>query len=158
MPEGTDTAAGGNPAIPEGWQIVPIEPTEDMLETVRHAYWPDISSDDITSIYAAMLAAVPAPALKIEDANLNLAKALFEATYGMRLRMWSDETRDFWLARASQALDPGDLGPARGALLAARKALEPLCRAPVLDGPGGRHSDARNATFQIDAILKDGAP
>jgi len=34
------------------------------------------------------------------DYRLNLAKALFEASYGMDLMLWSDETRDYWLARA----------------------------------------------------------
>lgn len=38
------------------------------------------------------------------DFRSNLAVALFEAAYGSHLRMWSDETRDFWLARASAAL------------------------------------------------------
>lgn len=47
------------PAVPEGWQIVPKEPTPEMLTAGDNA------GDDIWTVessYAAMLAAAPAPA------------------------------------------------------------------------------------------------
>lgn len=41
-----------------------------------------------------------------EDYRLNAAAALFEAAYQKRLIAWSDETRDYWLARVDKALSP----------------------------------------------------
>jgi hypothetical protein len=38
------------------------------------------------------------------DYRMNLAKALFEATYDGNLRVWSDATRDYWLRRADAAV------------------------------------------------------
>lgn len=56
-------------AIPDGWKLVPIEPTEAMLSDVDeevggHCYscsaW-SASWDDCKRVYAAMLAAAPTP-------------------------------------------------------------------------------------------------
>lgn len=48
-----------NPApIPEGWQLVPIEPTEEMRDEGREMYRND---GDELDIYQAMLAAAPKP-------------------------------------------------------------------------------------------------
>ena len=49
-----------NPPIPEGWQLVPIEPTEDMLDAAKRsgATGGDI---DISNDYKAMLVAAPKP-------------------------------------------------------------------------------------------------
>ena len=46
-------------AAPEGWQLVPVEPTEDMrlamaTHGVKHLEWAG-------DVYAAMLAAAPKP-------------------------------------------------------------------------------------------------
>lgn len=46
-------------AVPEGWQLVPVEPTEDMrlamaTHGVKHLEWAG-------DVYAAMLAAAPKP-------------------------------------------------------------------------------------------------
>lgn len=62
-------AALDQPAIPDGWQIVPKEPTEAMLADVDevvggHCYsctaW-TASWDDCCRVYRAMLAAAPSP-------------------------------------------------------------------------------------------------
>ena len=55
MPEGGDVPK----AAPEGWQLVPVEPTEDMrlamaTHGVKHLEWAG-------DVYAAMLAAAPKP-------------------------------------------------------------------------------------------------
>lgn len=55
MPEGGYVAK----AAPEGWQLVPVEPTEDMQlamakHGVKHLEWAG-------DVYAAMLAAAPKP-------------------------------------------------------------------------------------------------
>ena len=46
--------------IPKGWQLVPVEPTEEMVNS-GHAAWSD-GEDDFQSFamaYSAMLAAAP---------------------------------------------------------------------------------------------------
>ena len=40
------------PAIPDGWQLVPVEPTPEMQRAMQQAEWPD-------EAYKAMLAAAP---------------------------------------------------------------------------------------------------
>ena len=40
------------PAIPDGWQLVPVEPTPEMQRAMQRAEWPD-------EAYKAMLAAAP---------------------------------------------------------------------------------------------------
>jgi len=44
------------PAVPQGWKLVPVEPTDAMVDAAHHAGWSRID------IYSAMLAATPAPA------------------------------------------------------------------------------------------------
>ena len=47
-------------AIPDGWKLVPIEPTESMMDAYRYAF---TSKDrfDGANVYKAMLTAAPAP-------------------------------------------------------------------------------------------------
>ena len=44
------------PGVPDGWQLVPIEPTQEMLASA----W-GIDSCDIDGTYKAMLASAPKP-------------------------------------------------------------------------------------------------
>lgn len=55
--------AAPTPAIPEGWKLVPIEPTEKMIED-GHATIPgilDVCLADVEDAWTAMLTASPAP-------------------------------------------------------------------------------------------------
>jgi len=45
------------PAAPEGWQLVPVEPTEEILRAIRSVVL-------VESCYRAMLAAAPRPDAK----------------------------------------------------------------------------------------------
>ena len=48
------------PAIPEGWKLVPVEPTTEMLEAFKHRYKEgDFWRERIHGAVAAMLAAAP---------------------------------------------------------------------------------------------------
>lgn len=60
-------AAGAQPApsVPEGWKLVPIEPTDEMLTSIRERHWVtsgcQFCESDYRKAYAAMLAAAPDP-------------------------------------------------------------------------------------------------
>lgn len=54
----TLTSAGNSPVIPEGWMMVPIEPTAEMAQAARDCY--EGESFLPYSIYRAMLAAATA--------------------------------------------------------------------------------------------------
>ena len=52
------------PAIPEGWKLVPMEPTGAMVQAAHHldlSYMPGQEGADRAAIYRAMLAAAPTP-------------------------------------------------------------------------------------------------
>lgn len=56
--------AGKLPAsvVPEGWQLVPVEPTDRMYVAGNSAYWSTPTNRGaIISTYSAMLAAAPSP-------------------------------------------------------------------------------------------------
>jgi hypothetical protein len=57
------------PAVPQGWKLVPLEPTPEIIEAICHAknltrngLRAVMSDTELASIYRAMLAATPAPA------------------------------------------------------------------------------------------------
>ena len=63
------------PAIPEGWQLVPIEPTPEMIEAGRNAPMilagndEDDAPQDYINVYEAMLSAAPKQGgTELEDA------------------------------------------------------------------------------------------
>ena len=47
--------------IPDGWKLVPIEPTKDLLLAARRATLCNIRESEIKNIYKAMLSASPLP-------------------------------------------------------------------------------------------------
>lgn len=50
-------------AVPDGWKLVPVEPTDKMVQATHHldlSYMPDQWGADRAAIYRAMLAAAPA--------------------------------------------------------------------------------------------------
>lgn len=47
------------PEIPNGWQLVPVEPTEAMISEVIDAG--SFDEDDVTYFWNSMLAAAPKP-------------------------------------------------------------------------------------------------
>ncbi len=48
------------PAVPEGWKLVPVEPTQEMLDAFKHRYKEgDFWRERIHGAVAAMLAAAP---------------------------------------------------------------------------------------------------
>jgi hypothetical protein len=51
-------ALASAPQVPQGWKLVPVEPTKDMVEA---AYDNVTGGGGRAAIYAAMLAAAPAP-------------------------------------------------------------------------------------------------
>ena len=78
-----------NMVIQEGFKLVPIEPTKDMLEAAGKA-WPryghlDDIIKNIKEEYKAMLSASPTP--PINNELLNAAKAIVERWY---LPLWGD--------------------------------------------------------------------
>lgn len=60
--EGARIASNAGAAIPEGFAIVPVEPTEDMVEAGLEQYWCDPDRNDegrIADAYRSMLDAAP---------------------------------------------------------------------------------------------------
>lgn len=48
--------------VPEGWKVVPVEPTDQMYVAGNSAYWSTSTNRGaIVSTYSAMLAAAPQP-------------------------------------------------------------------------------------------------
>ena len=49
-------------SVPEGWKLVPVEPTNQMFEAGNSAYWStETNRCAIIATYSAMLAAAPKP-------------------------------------------------------------------------------------------------
>ena len=61
------TGAQPAPSIPEGWKLVPIEPTPEMMLVAQkadhdhgnHEEWLEYDGEDVKRVYRAMLAASP---------------------------------------------------------------------------------------------------
>lgn len=73
------------PAVPEGWQIVPVEPTEEMLWALYRSFVGGLTGPNYES-YRAMLSAAPkapavatAPSDDAKDAALKLAREALES-------------------------------------------------------------------------------
>ena len=55
------------PSVPEGWKLVPIEPTPEMMlvaqkadhDHLEHEEWLEYDGEDVKRVYRAMLAAAP---------------------------------------------------------------------------------------------------
>jgi len=45
--------------VPEGWKVVPVEPTDDMVDAGQSAKRGADDEDRVCNIYHAMLAAAP---------------------------------------------------------------------------------------------------
>ena len=62
-----ERAAQPEPSVPDGWKLVPIEPTEEMVNAARNAPIPAVHLDSISAMadirnkvcYRAMLTAAP---------------------------------------------------------------------------------------------------
>ncbi|HBN7049657.1 TPA: hypothetical protein L3360_001241 [Escherichia coli] len=54
--------AGNSPVVPDGWQLVPVEPTENMLDAAYS--FPASTEDRMRKQYVAMLAAAPQQEVK----------------------------------------------------------------------------------------------
>lgn len=52
-------ADGNSPVIPDGWVMVPVEPTEAMINAYRDALYSDESAVSCIDLYKAMIAAAP---------------------------------------------------------------------------------------------------
>ena len=56
----TTPPAKQQPAVPKGWKLVPVEPTQEMLDAFKHRYKEgDFWRERIHGAVAAMLAAAP---------------------------------------------------------------------------------------------------
>lgn len=61
------TEAQPAPSVPEGWKLVPIEPTPKMMRAAQkadhdhgnHEEWLEYDGEDVKPVYRAMLAAAP---------------------------------------------------------------------------------------------------
>lgn len=51
--------AGNSPVIPNGWVMVPVEPTEAMINAYRGALYSGESAVSCIDLYKAMIAAAP---------------------------------------------------------------------------------------------------
>ena len=51
----SETPAGGTAKVPEGWKLVPVEPTQHMMRAV------ELGPSNARYVYRAMLAAAPSP-------------------------------------------------------------------------------------------------
>jgi len=51
-------AAGNSPAIPDGYALVPVEPTKEMIEA-GWSYYMTSKAPGSSGVYSAMLAAAP---------------------------------------------------------------------------------------------------
>lgn len=57
-------------AVPDGWKLVPLEPTKEMLIAMGKAVWVRHPADQqMHHVYAAMLAAAPTAAIAEADAK-----------------------------------------------------------------------------------------
>ena len=57
-----DVVAGNSPLIPDGWKLVPVEPTTNQWAAGMQAF--DSGMDKVTRVYKAMLAAAPQQEVK----------------------------------------------------------------------------------------------
>lgn len=63
------TPPANSPAIPDGWKLVPIQPTEEMInawdsdmsQSYARVHAEQIGEDEVVFAYQAMLAAAPKP-------------------------------------------------------------------------------------------------
>lgn len=57
-----ECVTAAQPPVPEGWKLVPVEPTIDMLHVViGHGHFSSIHPEMASKYYRAMLAAAPSP-------------------------------------------------------------------------------------------------
>ncbi|CAD5376764.1 hypothetical protein OF001_U170061 [Pseudomonas sp. OF001] len=55
-------------AVPDGWKLVPVEPTEEMLGAGRNRHLPQMMSGErLALLYRAMIAAAPAAPADVDD-------------------------------------------------------------------------------------------
>lgn len=71
---GLIAAAQPAPSVPNGWKLVPIEPTTEIRKAMHYAYWQspqlpyhDGSPELWNAVYAAMLKAAAQPAPSVPD-------------------------------------------------------------------------------------------
>jgi hypothetical protein len=91
-----------SPSAPVAWRLVPVEPTEAMLEAGERAAWDDANIMPairaMPKAYCAMLAASPAPS--IEGLREKVAEAVLDACrqYADTVRGYVGERRDTHVA------------------------------------------------------------
>ena len=70
--------------VPDGWKLVPIEPTVEMINAMRKVIEPPYTLAKERHSYAAMLAATPAAVVQAEPSELTDAQIRQIATDGVR--------------------------------------------------------------------------
>ena len=90
-------------AVPDGWQLVPKEPTEEMLESGRKAYfgaraYSDTTPDQAQRLdYIAMLAAAPSPPVQPTEEPLTMSIFASRADlYAERAKVWPPLKKALW--------------------------------------------------------------
>jgi hypothetical protein len=129
-------AQAGHVAVPEGWKLVPVEPTPDMVtsgfESVPDEFFsPGEDWDTYAAMtgcqkaahrarlcYAAMLAAAPAAPAQAAPLPVQAAPASAE-----RIECWSHNEEDFSAKSLGELIDTHELQP--GATVWAGEAVHP---------------------------------
>jgi hypothetical protein len=57
----SETPAGGTAKVPEGWKLVPVEPTHPMWSAAIDAYYSIDNADGLRGVLRAAIAAAPSP-------------------------------------------------------------------------------------------------
>lgn len=81
--------------VPEGWKLVPVEPTPEMIDAIDRVMWPGASE----KAYRAMLAAAPCPPVGPQDKVLQVSEQSWTPEEMRRLNLKIEEqaARINWL-------------------------------------------------------------
>lgn len=76
---------GAQPVVPAGYALVPVEPTDAMVQAAHHldlSYMPGHEGADRAAIYRAMLAAAPQPVVREPLTPERVKAMVLENGYG----------------------------------------------------------------------------
>jgi hypothetical protein len=78
-----------SPIVPQGWKLVPVEPTQEMVNAGDLVNWLANGSSKPQSVYHAMLAASPAP--DAGDVELPEVSVTLDEVAALAKTMWKGE-------------------------------------------------------------------
>jgi hypothetical protein len=113
-------------SVPEGWKLVPVEPTNEMVQA-----WLDTYEGNIQTVYRAMLAAAPQPPVVEQPQVEQEPVAWIERWYG------SGPERGWWIVCGRDHiahLGPAEMsGEAASKIVSAHNTSPPAQRQPLTD-------------------------